>query len=202
MNVAKQIKDRRIALGLTLKQVADAVGVSEGTVSRWESGDISNMKRDKIFELSKVLHISPLAILGMEENIFPYSPSHKIPILGRISAGLPLYAEEHVEGYTYTELNGCAEYFALRVKGDSMTAARINEGDLLIVRRQETAENGQIAVVMVGDDEATVKRFYHDGDTVTLMPQSLNPVHKPQIYNTKTTRVRVIGLVVKIEITL
>lgn len=204
MNIARKIKDRRIELDLTMKQVADRVGVSEGTVSRWESGDISNMKRDKIYELSKVLHMSPLTILGYEEipqEATPYNPTHRIPILGRISAGMPLYAEEQIEGYTYTELNGGAEYFALRVTGDSMTAARIYDGDTLIVRRQEYVENGQIAVVIVGDDEATVKRFYQTSSTITLMPQSTNPIHQPQIYDASKTNIRVVGLVVKNEIT-
>lgn len=131
----------------------------------------------------------------------PYNPTHRIPILGRISAGLPLYAEEHIEGYTYTELNGGAEYFALRVSGDSMNAARIYDGDTLIVRRQDVVDNGEIAVVMVNGDEATVKRFYRTASGVTLMPQSTNPIHQPQIYDTRTTSIRVIGLVVKNEIT-
>lgn len=127
---------------------------------------------------------------------------HRIPILGRISAGLPLYAEQHIEGYTLTDLNGGAEYFALRVSGDSMNAARIQDGDILIVRRQEEVENGEVAVVMVGDEDATVKRFYATGSTVTLMPQSTNPTHQPQIYDTTTTPIRVIGKVVEVKITL
>lgn len=127
---------------------------------------------------------------------------HRIPILGRISAGLPLYAEQHIEGYTLTDLNGGAEYFALRVSGDSMNAARIQDGDILIVRRQEEVENGEVAVVMVGDEDATVKRFYATGSTVTLMPQSTNPTHQPQIYDTATTPIRVIGKVVEVKITL
>lgn len=130
----------------------------------------------------------------------PYNPTHRIPILGRISAGLPLYAEEHIEGYTYTELNHGGEYFALRVTGDSMTAARISEGDILIVRCQDIVENGEIAVVMVNGDEATVKRFHRDGDTVTLTPQSYNPAHQPQVYNIKKTPVRVLGRVVQNQI--
>lgn len=127
---------------------------------------------------------------------------HRIPILGRISAGLPLYAEQHIEGYTLTDLNGGAEYFALQVSGDSMNAARIQDGDILIVRRQEEVENGEVAVVMVGDEDATVKRFYATGSTVTLMPQSTNPTHQPQIYDTTTTPIRVIGKVVEVKITL
>lgn len=127
---------------------------------------------------------------------------HRIPILGRISAGQPLYAEQHIEGYTLTDLNGGAEYFALRVSGDSMNAARIQDGDILIVRRQEEVENGEVAVVMVGDEDATVKRFYATGSTVTLMPQSTNPAHQPQIYDISTTPIRIIGRVVKVEFTL
>lgn len=127
---------------------------------------------------------------------------HRIPILGRISAGLPLYAEQHIEGYTVTDLNSGAEYFALIVHGDSMNALGINDGYRLIVRRQDEVENGEVAVVMVGDEDATVKRFYATGDTVTLMPQSTNPEHQPQIYDATKTKIRVIGKVVKVEFTL
>lgn len=128
-----------------------------------------------------------------------FSQYHRIPILGRIAAGLPLYAEEHIEGYTLTDLNGGAEYFALRVQGDSMNALRINDGDLIIVRCQDEVEQGEIAVVMVGNQDATVKRFYSSNTTVTLMPQSTNPIHKPQIYDLSTTEIRVLGKVVKVE---
>lgn len=140
----------------------------------------------------------------LANTLQPINPEnfHRIPILGRISAGMPLYAEQHIEGYTLTDLNGGAEYFALRVSGDSMNAARIQDGDVLIVRRQDEVENGEVAVVMVGDEDATVKRFYATGSTVTLMPQSTNPEHQPQIYDTSKTKIRVIGRVVKVEFTL
>ena len=101
-----------------------------------------------------------------------------------------------------TDLNGGQEYFALRVKGDSMNAARICDGDLIIVCKQDVVENGQIAVVMVDGDDATVKRFRQDGNTVTLIPQSYNPAHAPQIYNLKETPIKVIGKVVKVEYTI
>ena len=127
---------------------------------------------------------------------------HRIPILGRISAGLPLYAEQHIEGYTVTDLNGGAEYFALIVHGDSMDALGIKDGYRIIVRRQEEVENGEVAVVMVGQDDATVKRFYASGSAVTLVPQSTNPGHQPQFYDTAKTPVKVIGKVVKVEFTL
>ena len=135
-------------------------------------------------------------------DVFPveYNPTHRIPILGRISAGIPLYAEQNVEGYTYTDLNHGAEYFALRVQGDSMNAARICDGDLLIVRRQSVVEDGEIAVVMVGEDEATVKIWHLQHGMVMLEPKSTNPVHKMQFYDPRNTQIKVIGKVVKVEI--
>jgi repressor LexA len=129
-----------------------------------------------------------------------YQPTKRIPILGRISAGLPLYAEEQVEGTILADLKGDCEYFALRVKGDSMNAAHIFEGNILIVRKQDMVENGEIAVVMIDDNDATVKRFYCDHERVTLMPQSTNPQHQPQFYDASKTSVRVIGKVIKNQI--
>lgn len=147
---------------------------------------------------------TPAYLMGWEDpqkkkEIFEYSPTHKIPVLGRISAGLPLFADEHVEGYTYTDLNGGNEYFALRVKGDSMTAARICEGDIIIVRKQDNVDDGEIAVVLVGGEDATVKRFHQNGNTVTLSPQSYNPAHQIQVYNIKDTPIRILGKVIRVQ---
>ena len=194
---------------LTQQALADRLGISKSSVNMYERGerepgiqsleamaDLFNVDMDYLIGKSGIPNRAAEAL-----PLEPFSPNHRIPILGRIRAGLPLYAEEHVEGYTYTELNGGAEYFALRVTGDSMNAARIGDGDTLIIRRQETVENGQIAVVLVGDDEATVKRFYQSGHTVTLMPQSTNPVHQPQIYDARQVSIRIVGLVVQSMIT-
>ena len=130
---------------------------------------------------------------------YDISKLHRIPVLGQIAAGLPLYAEENIEGYTYTDLNGGAEYFALRVKGDSMNALRINEGDIVIVRRQSDVENGEVAVVLIDGDSATLKRFYRTDSAITLMPQSTNAEHQPQVYDPAKTRIDVLGKVVKVE---
>lgn len=205
MDIGKLIHDRRIDLGLTLEEVGKRVGVGKSTVQKWENGFISNMKRDKIALLSKALNINPISFITgdliTDNNLQMYNPVvHKIPVLGFISAGLPLYAEEHIEGYTYTEYNGGSEYFALRVKGDSMSAAHINDGNLIVVRKQECVENGEIAVVMVNNDNATVKRFRQDGDVVQLIPQSFNPEHNIQFYNLKDTNIRIIGKVIECKI--
>ncbi len=212
MALAQNIRYLRQKLGWGQDVLADKLGYkSYTTIQKWESG-VSEPPLKTVHALADLFHVDFDDLVNQELNdstaqsmrqrkIDAYHPTHRIPILGRISAGLPLYAEEHIEGYTYTELNGGAEYFALHVTGDSMTAARIYDGDTLIVRQQDTVENGQIAVVIVGDDEATVKRFYQTSSTVTLMPQSTNPVHQPQIYDTRKTNIRVVGLVVKNEIT-
>lgn len=173
-----------------LPQIAEALGT---TTEYLLTGDGPKQKR--------AVSESDTALPKGAEHI-DLETFHRIPILGRISAGLPLYAEQHIEGYTVTDLNSGAEYFALIVHGDSMNALGINDGYRLIVRRQDEVENGEVAVVMVGDEDATVKRFYATGDTVTLMPQSTNPEHQPQIYDATKTKIRVIGKVVKVEFTL
>ena len=201
------------------KQFASILGTTDKTVSAWRTGRSKSYTKylpqiaDALGTTTEYLLTgngpkqkravseSDTALPKGTERI-DLGTFHRIPILGRISAGLPLYAEQHIEGYTLTDLNGGAEYFALRVSGDSMNAARIQDGDILIVRRQEEVENGEVAVVMVGDEDATVKRFYATGSTVTLMPQSTNPTHQPQIYDTTTTLIRVIGKVVEVKITL
>lgn len=207
-NIAQRLKEYRELFGLTLSDVSKKCKIPMQTLSRYEL-EQRVPKIDTAVEIAESLGINPLWLQGynvpMEEqlpsNAIPIdlTSRHRIPILGRISAGLPLYAEQNIEGYTLTDLNGGAEYFALRVNGDSMNAARIEDGDLIIVRRQEEVENGELAVVMVGDDDATVKRFYATNDTVTLMPQSTNPKHQPQIYDLKRTKIRVLGRVVKVE---
>lgn len=201
------------------KQFALILGTTDKTVSAWRTGRSKSYTKylPQIAEAlgttteylltgsgakqKRAVSESDTALPKDAEHI-DLETFHRIPILGRISAGLPLYAEQHIEGYTVTDLNGQAEYFALVVHGDSMNALGINDGYRIIVRRQDTVENGEVAVVMVGDEDATVKRFYATGSTVTLMPQSTNPEHQPQIYNTSKTKIRVIGRVVKVEFTL
>lgn len=207
------------SLGIDQKSFAQMIGVRPQAITDWKNGKTISYKRhiEKIAEAlgttteylltgngpkqKRAVSESDTALPKGAEHI-DLGTFHRIPILGRISAGLPLYAEQHIEGYTVTDLNGQAEYFALTVHGDSMNALGINDGYRIIVRRQDQVDNGEVAVVMVGDEDATVKRFYATGNTVTLMPQSTNLEHQPQIYDTTETKVRVIGKVVKVEFTL
>lgn len=204
MTIGDKIKIQRKRLGLTQTELGEKLGVKTNAVSKWECNRVEDIPTSKIKAMAVLFEVPPSYLI--DDDSLPPSAApidltsrHRIPILGRIAAGLPLYAEQNIEGYTLTDLNGGAEYFALRVTGDSMNAARIEDGDVIIVRRQDEVENGELAVVMVGDDDATVKRFYSTDSTVTLMPQSRNPAHQPQMYDLKKTQIRVLGKVVKVE---
>lgn len=128
--------------------------------------------------------------------LFP--DARELPILGRIAAGKPLLAEENIEGFLAVpyEIARGKELFALKVKGDSMIEEGILEGDCVIVKRQESAENGEIIAALIGA-EATLKRFYRKGDTVTLKPSNKN--YDPVVLHRGEFRIlgKVVGLVRK-----
>jgi len=192
------IRDRRVELDLTMKELADLVGVSEGTVSRWESGDIANMKRDRIYKLSKALQISPLSLLGWNDedgsafpsNIIPMPEMRQIPLIGTIACGAPITAEQNVEDLVDIPKHIRAD-FALRCKGDSMINARIFDGDIVYIRQQPTVENGEIAAVLI-EDEATLKRFRHLADRIILEPA--NPLFDSLVYRgSEMEQVHILG---------
>ena len=122
--------------------------------------------------------------------------AREVPILGRIRAGSPLLAEEHIEGFLTVahEMARGREVFALKVKGDSMIEDGILDGDCVIIRRQESADNGEIVAALIGE-EATLKRFYRKGPTVTLKPGNKN--YAPTVVTRGEFRVlgKVVGLI-------
>ena len=196
-----KLKERRKELGLTLEQVGEIVGVGKSTVRKWETGDIENMKRDKIAKLAKALKVSPAFVMGFdedeEENNIQTLPVKEIPIVSQISAGLPIYAEENILEHTYIatkKLNTNKEIFGLRVNGDSMDK-EFRDGDVVIVEKDSVVENGQIAVVQVNGYNATVKRVRYEKDRIILIPESNNPVHYPQVYS-QDDEIKIIGKVV------
>ena len=190
--------------GKDRNRVCDDLGFKYSTFNDWYNGN-KYPRIDKIEMLSNYFGVMKSDLIedkqSLPSNAIPVDFSHlkRIPILGRIAAGTPIYAEENIEGYTFTDLNGGAEYFALRVRGDSMNAARIFDDDIVIIRRQDIVENGEIAAVLIDDQDATLKRLSRSGNIVTLMPQSTNPKHKPFVYDLKETNVQILGLVVKVE---
>jgi repressor LexA len=106
-----------------------------------------------------------------------------IPLVGTVTCGTPILAQENIEGYIPVSVSLAKpgfKYFLLRAKGDSMNKAGINDGDLILVRQQSAAQNGDIVVALI-DDEATVKEFQHHKNCIVLMPKSDNKNHKPII---------------------
>ncbi len=192
--------------GKTQADLIADLGINKSTISTWCNG-IKMPRMGTIQTLADYFGIMKSDLIEERQELklppdcepVNFHELKRIPLLGQVAAGLPLYAEENIEGYTYTELNSGAEYFALRVKGDSMDAMGIKDGYVVIVRRQSIVEDGEVAIVMIDNEEATMKRFYKVGNTVTLLPQSTNPEHKPQIYDLTRTRIEVIGKVVKVE---
>lgn len=192
---------------LKIHQIAEKLGVNKSSISRWESGETTRFKDETIARICTVYGLDINYLIGSEDNglvgkdeFIKYVPEKKIPLIGVIAAGQPLYAEENIEGYIYYDGNDGDEYFALKVKGDSMNAARIEEGDILIIRRQSYVENGEIAAVMVNGDNATVKKFHRENNTVVLMPMSRNPEHQPQVYDLRETKIQILGKVVENKI--
>ena len=121
----------------------------------------------------------------------------KIPILGRVAAGTPLFAEQNVEGFmTFNpQLTGIDADFILRISGDSMRDAYINNNDLIFVRKMNFPNNNDIIVALL-DEEATVKRFFKEQDHIRLQPE--NPDYKPIIINKNDLYFRILGKVIAI----
>lgn len=119
-----------------------------------------------------------------------------VPIVGIVSCGNPIFAEENIEGYlpvSTTIAEPSSKYFLLKVSGDSMDEAGINNGDLVLIRQQSVAKEGDKVVALI-DDDATIKEFHRSGDVVVLKPRSSNNSHKPIILDSDF---RIQGVVVR-----
>lgn len=179
MGVDGKLRSRRIELGLTLEEVGKIAGVTKSTVKKWESGAIANMRKDKIALLAKALKVSPTWIMGLDDviNIIPFK-TKRVPLLGTIAAGEPILATEDQRSFIEIDESLHVD-FCLKIKGDSMIDARINNDDIVFVRKQPCVENGEIAVVLI-DNEATLKRFYINDGGVILKPE--NSKYQPKFY--------------------
>ncbi len=206
MEFKDRIKALRLGMGATMEDIAKAVGVSKPTVQRWESGEIENIRRDKIWKLAKALHTTPAYLMGWEDsgstgnasplpsNVTPLAPMKKVPLVGQIACGTPILAEQNIEDYIDLPGHIHADY-ALTCRGDSMVNAGILDGDVVYIRQQPEVENGQIAAVIVDGEEATLKRFYYDGSIVQLISE--NPRIAPMVFpGPDISRVRILGLAV------
>lgn len=193
-DMAKRIKDLRTSQGMTLEQVAEKVGVGKSTVRKWETGLISNMRRDKIAALADALNTSPMYLMGWSDeinpapaldlskfdNIYPVKLK-KFPLLGEIACGKPIFANEDRESYILAGSDIHAD-FCLRAKGDSMINARILDGDIVFIRKQDMVDNGEIAAVAIGD-YVTLKRVFYHPEQDLLILKAENSKYQDMIYS-------------------
>lgn len=202
MNIQNLIKNRRKELGLTLLDIANACGVSEATVSRWESGDIVNMKRSRIAQLANVLKISPSMLIhddyDVQTDLNPIIKP-KVPVLGVVPCGEPIEAIEDIIEWIDVVPSQAKNHFGLIAKGDSM-APFILDGDILVIKHSPVVGSGKIAIVKVNGDEATCKRLVINDAGLTLVPN--NPMYQTLTFGPAEIAdkpVTVIGEVVEIR---
>ena len=196
------IKQRRKELGITLEDIGRYVGVSKATVQRWETGSISNMRRDRIKKLSEILQVSPDMLLAegaAEECVNPAVV--KIPVIGTVAAGIPIAAQEDITGWEEVpqEWTRNATLFALKLKGDSMEP-RMAAGDIVVVKQQSDVESGEIAIVMV-DSEATCKKVVKHSDGIVLV--SNNPKYEPMFFTCRDIEeknITILGRVMELRV--
>lgn len=187
----KNIKARREALGWSQEDLAQKTGyTSRSSIAKIEKGMV-DLPQTKIALFAEALGTTPSELMGWGvespstasdelditniKNIIPVPKMKKIPILGTIACGDPIYADENIDGYAMAPSHVDAD-FCLRCKGDSMVNARIYDGDIVYIHKQPVVENGEIAAVLI-DDEATLKRVYIYSDKIVLQPE--NPLYAP-----------------------
>lgn len=192
------LKAARKAKGLTQTEVAQAIGLTQNGYSYWENGK-AKIDKDQILKLAALFEVSVDYLLGNTE--VPVSSGVRIPVLGDVAAGIPIEAITDIVDYEEIDaaLARTGEFFGLRIKGASMEP-RMREGDVVIVRQQDTAETGDTVVVLVNGDSATVKKIKYGQDGITLLPT--NPAYDPMFYTAAEVEdlpVRVIGRVVELR---
>lgn len=201
-----RIKFLREEKGVYQKDLAKLLGVTTPLINYYE-----NEKRAISAKTASILadyfNVSIDYLLGKsdtrkpESNVFPLSDEAvSIPVVGKISAGLPILATENIGRYEFAPSSMIKQgftYFYLVVNGDSMNR-KFNDGDIVLVQQQEDLENDEIGVFLIGD-EATVKRYKREDDRIVLYPMSTNPEHDPQIYNPKEKSIKIIGKVISYQ---
>lgn len=203
-NVGENIKKRRKELKYSQKKVAEYLGISQQAYSKYEN-NLNSFNFETALKLGEILEIS-LDDLGLDyrsygenntapdysniKGIMPLPEMRKVPLLGAIACGEPIYREED----EWISLpNDIKADFCLRCQGDSMINARINDGDIVFIKSCPEVENGQIAAVSI-DNEVTLKRVYYYPEKNKLVLNPENPAYEPFVYmNEELNDVRILG---------
>ncbi|WP_270913698.1 LexA family protein [Allofournierella sp. CML151] len=179
----QRLKQLRKEMGLSQKSLSEHLGVTQQAVGKWETGR-SSPDPTTLARLAELLETSADYLLGISEQpaepaapSLPYAES-PIPVIGTVRAGYGSLAFEEDYGVEYACVKDPANYFYLVVKGDSMEP-RIQDGDLALVHRQPTLENGDLGVMVFGEGEGTLKKYIQRGNAVILQP--FNPAYEEKV---------------------
>lgn len=155
---------------MTAAELSRQLGVSKAAVSDWANG-VSLPRTDKVDAMCKIFNCTR-EDFSVSNYLSPIPITGVVPIYGTIAAGSPCFADENIIGYEATTTKFTDNLFGLIVHGDSMKNIGIIDGAIVILRKQETAENGDIVACLINEEEATLKRFKQQGDNIILMPEN------------------------------
>lgn len=213
MTIGERIKERRKELGISVDDLAHKIGKNRATIYRYESKEIENLPTTVLEPLAKALATTPAALMGWDESsaapqeapaprVSDHRKIARIPVLGRVAAGIPIEAVQDIEDYEDIPASwgDPREYFALKIQGHSMEP-RIWDGDTVIVQKLSDADSDSVAVVLVDGEEATVKQIKKSEDGMTLI--GWNPaVYPPKFYTwAEVSRlpVQILGIVKEVR---
>lgn len=157
----------------SVREIAEHMGLHYSSVSR----SLAAMKEKGLLDFDGQRNIRT------KETKLMYNVVN-VPVLGSIACGIPKFAEENIEEYVRLPiaLFGKGDFFILRANGDSMVNAKIDDGDLVLIRKQDYAGRGQIVVALIGEDEATLKRYYPEPENRQVRLVAENPAYDDQVY--------------------
>lgn len=182
------LKTLRTQRGMTQQEVAQRLGITRQAYSNYEAG-LREPDYGTLCALADLFGCTADRLMGREPT---EEPCARIPILGTVKGGFDRLAQQEYEGYEPADVAAPDEYFFLRVTGDSM-APQIQAGDLALIHSQDTIESGQLGVVLLEDDEATLKRIVFSGRNVILQP--FNSAYSPVVL--RGDACRILGRVVR-----
>ena len=197
-----RLKHLRLDKGLKQIELAEILNIAQSTLSGWET-DKFEIDKEHLSQLCSFFNVTSDYLLGISDIRISISQNKgiKIPVLGRVQAGIPVEALEEIIDYEEIteEMASIGEYFGLRIRGTSMEP-KFSDGDVVIVRKQSDVESGDIAVVLVNGSEATVKKFVKHEDGISLVPT--NPAFTPRFYTQNeilSLPISIIGRVVELR---
>ncbi|SDJ70573.1 transcriptional repressor LexA [Sediminibacillus albus] len=192
--ILEYIKDQVLDKGYppSVREIGEAVGLASSSTVH---GHLSRLEK-KGYIRRDPTKPRAIEVLSLEEaNDIPTGEATFAPVIGKVTAGIPITAVENIEEYVplpNTIANPDENIFVLVIEGESMMEAGILDGDMVIVKQQQTAQNGEIVVAMTDDGEATVKRFFKEKDHIRLQPE--NATMDPIILNNVSVLGKVVGL--------